>query len=240
MTAREVRLLGREEVATGTMAFRFEKPPGFQFKPGQAVDLTLDSTGLDPEQDRKHAFSIASAPFEDELVIATRMRDSTFKRALAALPIGGKAIVEGPFGSLALHKDAARGALLIAGGIGITPFRSMLRQADHDRAERRLVLLCSNHRPEDAPFLPELQRLEKENPGFRLVATMTDMARSASAWGGETRMIDAGLLASVAGGLQAPIHYVVGPPAMVAGVRDALAVAGVEDDDVRTEEFYGY
>ena len=240
MTTYEVKLHSRVEVAEGTMAFRFERPPGFDFKPGQAVDLMPGATLQTYAQAPRHAFSLASAPFEGELEIATRMRDSTYKRALASLPVGATAVLEGPFGSLTLHKDSSRSAVFIAGGIGITPFLSMLRQAAHDRRPQLLSLLYSNRRPEDAAFLEELHRLERENPRFRLVATMTEMTNSSLPWQGEIRLIDADLIAFTARGLADPIYYVAGPPAMVEGLRKTLNSAGIDDDDIRSEEFYGY
>lgn len=216
----DVVLQGSEKVAEGTRAFRFERPRGFDFKAGQAVQLTL-------ENGEQRLFSIASAPFEEHLLIATRMRaDSAFKSALAALPAGAKVRLHGPTGDFTLHEDAARPALFIAGGIGITPFRSMLRQAARERSERRLVLVYSNRRPELAAFLPELQG----NSAFRLHALMTDTEG----------MLDAAKLRRFADGLDRPVYYVVGPPGMVFGMQETLGAAGIPDDDIRSEEFYGY
>ena len=88
MTTYEARLVGREEIAEGTMAFHFEKPAGFSFKAGQEMDVELiDPPGTDT-QSARHTFSIVSAPFQGELVVATRMRDSAFKRAFKSLPMG--------------------------------------------------------------------------------------------------------------------------------------------------------
>jgi ferredoxin-NADP reductase len=239
-TTAGVTLRARQEIAEGTMAFHFEKPPGFAFKPGQAIDLVLPGDpGADP-QSLRHAFSIVSAVFEDELVIATRMRESAYKRTLKSLPAGARVGIEGPFGSLTLHKDRSRGAVFIAGGIGITPFMSILRQAARDRLPQRMTLLYSNRRPEDAAFLDELARLESSNERFRLIATMTEISKSASPWKGETGMIDARMLKAAAEGMHSPMYYLAGPPAMVEGLRKVLGQAGIEDDDIRSEDFYGY
>jgi ferredoxin-NADP reductase len=240
MTSTPVRLQRREEVAHGTMAFHFDKPAGFAFKPGQAIDLILPDPAVAGTDSGRHAFSIVSAPHQDELVVATRMRDSAFKNALARLPAGGAAAIEGPFGSLTLHNKQDRAAVLLAGGIGITPFMSMLQHAAHGALKQRLLLLYSNRRPEDSAFLPQLQRLEGENPNFRLVATMTQMEASHLPWMGERGKIDQALLKRVTEGLANPVYYVAGPPAMVAGLRDTLEQAGVDDDDIRSEDFYGY
>ena len=197
MTAYDTRLERREEVAEGTMAFHFEKPAGFSFKPGQATDVVLVDPLFTDAASARHTFSLVSAPFQDELIVATRMRDSAFKRALKSLPIGSVAKLEGPFGSLTLHNNRARPAVFIAGGIGITPFMSILRQAAKDQLPQDLVLLYSNRRPEDAAFLAELRELEQQNKRFRLIATMTQMDKSSQPWDGETRLIDEALVKKV-------------------------------------------
>lgn len=229
---REARLLRRETVAEGTMAFHFDKPDGFDFKPGQAIDLVLGS--------ERHAFSLVGAPFEPDLAIATRMRDSAYKKALAALPIGAAVGIEGPFGSLTLHRDRSRAAIFIAGGIGITPFMSILRNAARDPQPRALSLVYSNRRPEDAAFLEELTVLARAHADFRLTATMTQMQGSERAWDGAAGVVDAKLLERASRGLSAPIYYLAGPPGMVAGLRATLEAFGVDEDDIRSEEFFGY
>jgi ferredoxin-NADP reductase len=226
----EVLVKGREDVAEGTMAFRLSKPAGFRFKPGQAVDLAL----IDPpaEANSTHRqLSLVSAPFEEELAVATRMRSgSAFKRALKALPLNAKIRLKGPLGVMTLHEDRSRAAVFIAGGIGITPFMSMLRQAAHDRLAQRLFLLYSNRRPQDAAFLAELQGLERQNDNLRLLATMTDM----DGW------INEGTVKRFVGDAVTPVYYLAGPPAMVDAMTGVLSRAGVRDEDVRSEEFYGY
>ena len=117
---------------------------------------------------------------------------------------------------------------------------SMLRQAAHDGSPQRLVLLYSNRRPEDAACLGELQRLERQNRNFRLVATMTEMRNSASRWEGETGLINAHLIERAVSGLAAPLYYVVGPPGMVSAMVDTLRSTGVAQERILTEEFYGY
>ena len=238
MSMHEVMLQGRLAVAEGTMAFRLSKPDGFVFKAGQAIRLELIDPPAEAGQGSR-TFSLVSAPFEQELVVATRMRDSAFKRALKALPDGAGIRIDGAFGELTLG-GAERPAVFIAGGIGITPFMSMLRQATQERSPQRLFLAYSNRRPEDAAFLDELQALERRNQHFRLMATMTDMSKSARAWSGETGFIDADKLKRLVGDLAAPIFYIVGPPAMVEAMQGTLAGAGIAADSIRTEEFYGY
>ena len=234
------RLLNRVEVAEGTIAFHFEKPTGFDFKPGQSADLTLPNP---PETDAEgdvRTFSIASAPFEDQLMFATRMRDTAFKRSLKKMPLGTVVKMDSAMGSFTLHKNSAKPAVFLAGGIGVTPFSSIVRQADHDRAPHKLYLFYSNRRPEDAPFVEVLQNLEKTNPQFRFIATMTEMRRSKKTWDGETGRIDQEMLSKYLNELRGPIYYVAGPPALVGGMRKMLVASGVDEDDIRSDEFSGY
>ena len=240
MTTHATTLRARRPVAHGTAAFHFDKPAGFVFEPGQAIDVVLPELPGGDVQSARHTFSIVSAPFESELVIATRMRDSAFKRTLGALPVGAGLAIEGPFGSLMQRADHQRPAVFIAGGIGITPFMSLLRQAAHDRLTQQRVLLYSNRRPEDAAFLAELTMLEQQFGNFRLLATMTAMSQSSAAWHGPTGPIDAALLARATDGLAQPVYAIAGPPAMAEALRLVLNDAGIDDQHIRSEAFYGY
>jgi len=234
------KLKDRKEVAEGTMAFRFEKPSGWTFKAGQYLDMTL----LDPlETDSEgnvRSFTIASAPHEETLMVATRMRDTAFKRVLRTMPLGTAVKIEGPSGDLILKKDVTRTAIFLAGGIGITPFRSIVHWAAKEKLPSRIVLFCSNRRPEDAPFLAELQNLERDNPKYKLIPSMTEMEKSHQPWNGETGPINQGMLGRHLKGAAPGIHYIAGPPAMVNGLHDMLKKAGVDDNDIRAEEFAGY
>lgn len=235
-----VTLTERRLVAEGTMAFHFAKPAQFVFTPGQFVDLTLLQPSETDAAGNTRAFSIASAPQEETLMVATRLRDTAFKRELQRMPIGTAVQIEGPFGNLVLHADQARPAVFLAGGIGITPFRSMVVHAAMQRSPHRMVLFYSNRRPEDAAFLDELQTLQEKNPHYRFVGTMTEPEKSARVWRGETGFITAALLSKHLVNVGSPIYYVVGPPGMVTGLRTRLKDAHIDDGDVRTEKFAGY
>src|ERR1700746_1734973 len=234
------KLLNRAGVAEGTMAFHFEKPPGFDFKPGQSVDLTLLNPPETDSEGNIRTFSVVSAPFEDRLMFATRMRDTAFKRSLKKVPLGTVVKMDSAMGSFTLHKNSAKPAVFLAGGIGITPFSSIVRQADPDRTSHKLCLFYSNRRPEDAPFVEVLQNLEKTNPNFCFIATMTEMSRSKKTWNGETGRMYKEILANYLNDVRGPIYYIAGPPAMVSGLRKMLVASGVDEDDIRTDEFAGY
>jgi ferredoxin-NADP reductase len=240
MAAYKVMLTNRKEVAEGTMAFEFEKPVDFEFKAGQFIRLNLIDPPETDLEGNGRTFSLASAPFEERLMVATRIRDTAFKRTLNGMSLGTEVTIAGPYGSLILHSDADRPAIFLTGGIGITPFRSILLQAAHDKLRHRLLLFYSNRRPEDAAYLEQLETLEKANPNYTFIGSMTQMAKSNRPWPGDTGHINQEMLDRLIGDVKGPLYYVAGPPAMVSAIRKMLERAGVSDDEVRFEEFSGY
>ena len=239
-SAHSARLAKRDEIAEGTMAFHFIKPADFQFRAGQAIDMTLLNPPETDAEGNTRTFSLVSAPFDPDLTVATRMRDTAFKRVLRNSAMGLEVKIEGPSGSFVLPRKADKPVVLLAGGIGVTPFLSMIRQATHDKAPHQIYLFYSNHRPEDTCFLSVLSEAAQQNPNFHLIATMTDMNKSKREWKGETGFIDKQMLTKHLPTLQGPLYYLAGPPAMVAAMRGMLTDAGGDEDDIRTEEFAGY
>ncbi|MDD2599160.1 MAG: FAD-dependent oxidoreductase [Kiritimatiellae bacterium] len=235
-----VKLKNRFLVAEKTVALQFEKPTGFVFKPGQYIDVTLLHPSESDGGGNIRTFSIASAPHEEFLMVATRLRESAFKRQLPDLALGTELKIEGPSGGFTLHNNPERAALFLVGGIGITPVRSILLRAAKEKLPHRIVVLYANRRPEDAAFLDELTALQRENPNYTLIPTMNKMENSARSWNGETEMIGPKLLEKYQEGLASPLYYVVGPPGMVNGVHAILNQIGIDDDDIRSEDFGGY
>ena len=240
MAVHPSKLTRSETVAEGTMAFHFERPAGFDFKAGQNVLLTLTDPSETDSRGPSRTFTIASAPHERGIVVATRMRDTAFKRVLKSAGAGLPVTIDGPNGVMTLHEDAARPAVFLAGGVGITPFLSMARDAAKRKLPHRIRLFYSNRRPEDAAFLEELQALERENPNYKLIATMVEMDKSSRPWSGERGVIDRALLEKHVPDLEAPVYYLAGPPGMTMAMQNMLEMAGVAEDDIRSEEFYGY
>jgi ferredoxin-NADP reductase len=240
MATYKVKLKRREQVAEGTVAFYFEKPEGFQFEAGQFLRFSLiNPTETDAEGDSR-TFSLASAPYEEDLMIATRMRDTAFKRVIKTLPLGSEVEIRGAFGRMTLHDDPARPAVFLTGGIGITPFRSIALESARARLAHQLYLFYANRRPEDAPFLDELGKLEATNPKYRFIATMTSAAGAKSQYSRETGHINAEMLARYIDDLRSPVYYVAGPEGLVTAMRRTLGEAGVSESDIRAEEFSGY
>jgi len=230
----------KEKIADGTMAFHFEKPGGFVFKAGQFGDFTLINPVETDTEGNTRGFSLASAPYEDTLMFATRMRDTAFKRVLSTMEIGKEVSVDAPYGSFTLHNNLRIPAVFLTGGIGVTPVRSIVLQAAHDNLPHRIFLFDSNRRPEDAAFLDQLMEAQEKNPNYTFVGTMTELEKSSRQWVGETGYISKPMLVKYIGDLTLPIYYIAGPAAMVTAMRKTLNEAGVDDDNIRTEEFSGY
>lgn len=233
-------LIDRELVAERTMTFRFDRPAEWSYRAGQSLDMTLIDPPETDGEGNLRAFSISAAPRENVIAITTRLRDTAFKRVLQKLPLGTKVKIEGPFGSFRLH-NAARPAVLLAGGIGITPFRSILVETIRGGSlPYRVVLFHSNRRPQDAAFADDLRALAVADSNLTFVPTMTAAADALAGWDGERGHMDLAMLERHLAGVANPIYYIAGPAAMVAMLREMLVGSAIDEDDIRTEEFTGY
>lgn len=235
-----VRLVDRVEVAENTMALFLSKPSGFSFASGQYIELAIPYPIETDGRGNKRDFSLCSAPFENELAVAMRLRESAFKRAVARIPLGEKVLIEGPFGSFRLHSDTEKPVVFIAGGIGVVPFMSTLRQEAHDGFSHAVTLFYSNRRPEDAAFFEELQGLSQAHRTFTFIPTMTDLKNSPQVWAGEMGYINKDMVAKYIPDLSTSLYYIAGSPAMVAAMEKLLMGMGISPDNIHTEEFAGY
>ena len=242
--AYEVALKEKKQLAEGTIAFIFEKPNGFHFKAGQHIRMTLIHSPETDSEGNSRFFSLANSPQEQDLVIAMRMRDTAFKRVLGRMQIGDKVRIEillkSPHRSFTLHDDPSKPAVFLIGGIGIVPAFSMMKDATERKLPHEIFLFYSNRRPEDAPFLDELENVAKQNPSFKLMATMTRPEKSAKSWRGETGSINHSMLKRYVDDLQSPIYYLAGLPEMVSAMKTMLTDSGVREENIRAEEFTGF
>src|SRR6266567_3285414 len=240
----EVALKGKKQIAAGTMAFVFEKPNGFQFRAGQHIRMTLIDPSETDNEDNSRFLSLASTPQDADLVIAMRMRDTAFKRVLGRMQIGETALIQilldVPDGAFALHEDASKPAVMLAGGIGAVPAYSMIKDAIERKLPHKIFLFYSNRRPEDAPYLEELQTLAKQNPKFKLIATMTALDKSTKSWRGETGYINKELLQKYLNNLNSSIYYIAGLTNMVNAMKALLKEMGVSEHNIHAEDFSNF
>jgi ferredoxin-NADP reductase len=229
----------KREVARGTLLVTFDLlGEEVDFAPGQYFFVTLPDIGHQDDKGLRRHITVVTSPSETGVLgFATRMRDSAFKRSLAELPVGADVEVELPKGSFALPEDPSRPLVFVAGGIGITVFRSMLRHIQEQGLPYRVTLIYSNRDRESTAFLDELGELENANPNLRIVLTMTQDP----GWKGEARKIDSEFFRDYLGEeLGESTFLVAGPPRMVEGMQNALAEAGVDEENVIAERYSGY
>jgi len=234
-------LKDRREIAEGTMAFWFDTSgTDFSFKPGQYANFEFaDAPNSNPD-DNSHVFSLASSPHhKDSVMIAVRMRDSSaFKAALSKAPLGTKLKVSRPLGKFLLHEDPSKPAVFLAGGIGITPFLSIVGWHTHHKSPHRIRLFYSNRTPASTAFLQELSEWEKQNPNFQLIPTVTDV--DDPQWKHEQGFLDEEMIRKYVSDMDQAIFYVVGPPAMVDAMDQLLQGMEIPKDRIRLEKFDGY
>jgi ferredoxin-NADP reductase len=228
----------KREVARGTLLVIFDLlGHEVDFKPGQYFWVELIDPPYQDEKGARRHISVVTSPTERGVLgLCTRLRDSAFKRSLAELEVGDEVQVEEPKGDFVLPEDTDQPYVFIAGGIGITVFRCMLRYIADKDLPYKVTLVYSNRDRESMPFLDELREFEQTLPGFRLVLTMTEDP----GWEGETRRIDQAMLRDHVGELDAFTYLVAGPPSMVEAVVGSLHEAGVPEDRVIPARFSGY
>lgn len=229
----------KREVAKGTLLVVFDlEGEEVDFRPGQYfwVEL-LDAPYVDDKGLRRHISVVTSPTERGVLGLATRLRDSAFKRSLEELALGAEVDVEPPKGKFVLPEDTSRPYVFVAGGIGITVFRSMLRYIEDLRLPYDVTLVYSNRNRAEAAFLDELEEYERRNGRFRLVLTMTDDPE----WPGETRRIDAHVLRQHVGEcLDDATFLVAGPPGFTETMKMELAATGVDEDRILADGYSGY
>jgi ferredoxin-NADP reductase len=235
----QARIKEKHEVAKGTLLVTFDLlGEEVDFRPGQYFFVTLPDVGHEDDRGLRRHITVVTSPNEKGVLgFATRMRDSAFKRSLAEIAVGTEVEVEEPKGRFVLPEDSSRPFVFVAGGIGITVFRSMLRYIREERLPYRVTLIYSNRDRESTAFLDELRELEEQLPDLRLVLTMTQDPD----WSGETRKVDAQFFRDYLGeNLNEFTFMVAGPPGMAEGVQGALAEAGVKEENVIAERYSGY
>jgi ferredoxin-NADP reductase len=227
----------KREVAKGTLLVLFAVDDYPDHRPGSYFWVELPDRGDNDEKGLRRHISLVTSPTEAGVVgLATRLRDTAFKRTLAGLEVGDEVQVEEPKGTFLLPEDTSVDYVFVAGGIGITVFRAILRYIADKELTYRVTLVYSNRDRESAAFLDELEELERRIEGLRVILTMTEDED----WQGETRRLDAEVLRDLLGGLEGKQFLVAGPPSMAEGVADSLRAAGIPEERVLADKFSGY
>ena len=229
----------KQEVAKGTLMVTFDLlGEEVDFKAGQYFWVTLPDIGYDDERGLRRHITVVTSPNERGVLgFATRMRDTAFKNTLAELDVGAEVDVEHPKGDFSLPMETDRPYVFIAGGIGITVFRTMLKYIVEEGLAHRVTLVYSNRDRESTAFFDELQGMDREHENIRVVFVMTDDPE----WDGERRRVDADVLRDYLDGeLGDYVYIAAGPPGMVEAMEGLLEGAGVPEEQVIVQRFAGY
>jgi glycine betaine catabolism B len=246
----------REHQDTDVMSFKFGRQDNishniFNYAAGQYAFFDIGGVYNDPEGPVRH-FSLASSPTEEEIIISTRIRDTPYKKRLSSLEIGSKAKVTKPLGKFVLHDDHSKPAVLLSGGIGVTPFRSMIKYATDKQLPIRIVMFDSNRNIPNILYKEEFDECLNKNTNLKIVYTITekeDDNQPSSAtgvnkeWKGERGRIDKAMLERHLNGneIKNSTYYICGPPGMLNAIKELLQNSlQISMDQIRTEEFTGY
>jgi len=236
--SKTVSVLERKSIADSTILLKLERPHDFQFVAGLNLDLTLPDCDND-QFSGKRTLSIASAPYEPFIELAIRTRPSPFKEAVAQLEPGDPVRIDGPYGTFGLRHDASTPAVFIAGGIGITPFLSIIRQMKRENWSGNVYLFYSNRRRAISAYIDEFQSLGKEESWFNLIPVFTRISPDGSFGSFENGRVTPDMIRKHVPDVDSAHFYVVGGSEMVwSMVRELDSIAPRER--ITVEDFTGF
>jgi ferredoxin-NADP reductase len=235
-----IHLNERRSETTGVMSFIFDLGgQQLDYRPGQILHYELDALAFPDERGNRRHFTISSSPTEEGIVMfTTRMRGSGFKETLRQAPIGYELTCESPEGEFILQPGETRlRHVFIAGGIGITPYRSILRYSTDMNEPLNILMLYFNRSSEDIIFRRELENIARQMPTFSLVNVLSEPEEG---WKGEQGKLDEAILRTWVPDPEGLCFWVSGPPGMVSTCRELLELIGVKEQSIRTDRFMGY
>ena len=228
----KTKLTAKEEIAEKTIEFKFEKPELFEFKAGQHVNFKLPELYYEDKKGPRRTFTIASSPQDRFLKIATRLTGSGFKKTLLEMPNQSELEFIGPMGNFALDQEYP--AVFIAGGIGITPFKSILTSLENVKLKNKIGLFYSNKAMNRAAYYKYFTQYK--NSGFTFIPIFTDEKD----WQGENKRPDINLIKEYNMNLPEFMLYLCGSQKMVQQLTEQLNNANIKMDRIRAESFFGY
>lgn len=235
------KIKDKKEIAKDTLLVTFDLlGEKINFKPGQYFFITLLNPPYIDNDDRgsRRHFSIVNSPTQNNRIeMATRIRtESAFKKSLRDLPVGSEVEIGPIQGTFILPDNLIRPLVFVAGGIGITPFMSILRFIKDKNLPCKITLIYSNREQKSAAFLNELTSMEKQIHDFKLIATMTRDKN----WIGEKRRIDEKFIKDYFKNPNDNTCMIASPPKMVEEVIKVLISAEVKEENIKSETFSGY
>jgi len=214
-------------------SFRFSRPLSFEYKAGQFMFVTIPSE----DGELKKHFTISSSPTEPDFIELTKkLTGSSYSNALDSLQIGEKAKIDAPYGKFTFDKKIKK-MVMLSGGIGITPLRSMCKYSTDMQLENNILLLYGNKTVEDIVYKEEFDYLQKKNNNLKVIYTLNNPP---SKWEGYTGYIDAELIKKEVSDYASRVFYICGPPSMVEAMKGLLQELNILSEQIKTENFFGY
>jgi len=214
-------------------SFRFPRPAGLNYKPGQFLFITLKADGKELS---KH-FSFSSSPTEKAHIEFTKkLSDSDFSNALRALKKGDWARIDAPYGQFTFEGEHETIGLL-GGGIGITPFMGICKYCTDMRLDTKVTLLYGNRTENDIVFRKELEAMQEQNENLKVVFTLNEANAD---WKGATGLINADMIKKEIPDYKETVFYTCGPPPMVEIMGKLIKSLGLPETQLKREYFTGY
>ena len=249
----KLKLVEKRKEAQGTKSFFFETEKDFDYLPGQYFYITVPKLKYKDSRGATRHFTLSSSPTEGKIIrITTRVRkESGFKQTLNELAVGTEIEGEGPEGTFVLDEKEKGPQVMIAGGIGITPFRSMIKYAIDKNTGTQIHLIYSNSLPEQISFRKELENWAKKSANFKLSMTVTkpeeskrNLPAGRQEWNGLTGRIDEQMIKKLIENWKLKIgnltFWLCGPPNVVDAMEKIMGELDVSAGRVRSEKFPGY
>lgn len=222
------RFIKKEEIGKDIFSFFFEKPAGFKYKPGQYVRVTLDLKNPDSRGSSRY-FTLSSNPKEEHLVITTKIVKSSFKKELSNFKVDQTVKMFGPIGYFDFDEKKNQDSLFLSGGMGITPFRSILFST-----KNKITLIASFDKSENAIYFHELNK--RKNDKQRIIFTLTKENRE----GYEKGRISKAMIEKYAKDFKKNKIFIVGPEVMVSEIYETVKLMGAKEENIFKEDFTGY
>lgn len=235
-----LQLKERVKIGTDTFDFIFLKDRNFSFRPGQYMEWTLKHRDTDTRGNRRY-FTLASSPTEEEIHLGVKFypEPSSFKNRLLALPIGGEIIASQKSGDFVLPIDKEGGLVFIAGGIGVTPFRSMVQYLLDTREKRDITLFYSNRTIDDISY-KEVFEEARAKLGIKTIYAVTDKEQVLLSPFMKSGFINAQMIAREVPDFLNKIYYISGPHGMVNTFEETLKSMGVPNKNIKIDFFPGF
>jgi glycine betaine catabolism B len=252
----ELALIEKNKVEdTDVMSFKFNNRNDRQqntilldYTAGQFAFFDIGGVLNDPKGPIRH-FTISSSPTENFIMLSTRIRDSPYKKRLSTLEAGTKVRIRGPEGQFVLHKDYSKPAIFLSGGIGVTPFRSMIKYATDKQLPLKITMFDSNRNRNNILFKQEFDKWSNINKNLKIIYTINEdnhdehHSSTTNEWKGEHGRINKEMILKYIDDfiLKDSIFYICGPPGMLKAMKSLIQdELKIPNERVMTEEFTGY